>query len=215
MISAANASEREDFIRFISLMCMGRGAGGRMMEKDTHGGIAIMGMLFLKGARTPSQLAAHMHVTPGRISTAISRLQAKGLVKTVNDTADRRRVLIELTDEGQMAVRQHFEEITGRFLWVFNQMGAHRSRQFVELMSDFFTYLSVAVTNNNEPPTSEQVDEAFRERDERLERNIPVVRRAVAAVFGDEIDTSAAENIWVASNSGVFDSETDMRTATV
>jgi DNA-binding MarR family transcriptional regulator len=54
---------------------------------------------------TLNELARHMGVTAGTMSLAIDRLEHKGFVVRLRDTADRRRVHLRLTAAG-MRVRQ-------------------------------------------------------------------------------------------------------------
>ena len=52
------------------------------------------------------ELAAHERVTPPALSNRIDRLERDGLVSRTPDTADRRRVGLSLTDEGQRVLRR-------------------------------------------------------------------------------------------------------------
>lgn len=53
--------------------------------------------------RTPSELTRELQVDPGAVSRSLDRLEAKGLVRRVRSTEDRRAVRLELTEEGQQA----------------------------------------------------------------------------------------------------------------
>ena len=52
------------------------------------------------------RLARALSVTPPNISTMVDRLEAKGLVRRVRSSEDRRVVNLELTDEGRVAAKQ-------------------------------------------------------------------------------------------------------------
>src|SRR5262245_47680327 len=51
------------------------------------------------GRITAGRLAELARLSPGATTTAIDRLEAKGLARRVRDTEDRRRVLVEVTPE--------------------------------------------------------------------------------------------------------------------
>ena len=51
------------------------------------------------GRMTAGQLAAAARLTSGAVTAVLDRLEAAGLVRRVNDPADRRRVLVEITPE--------------------------------------------------------------------------------------------------------------------
>lgn len=141
----------------------------RSMERGRHGEMSVMRMLMTHGRRTPSQLAAAMHVTSGRVSTVISSLMKKGWVTRAEDPSDRRRVVVALTDEGRRAARAHVEAMQSDLRWVFERMGERRTREFVDLVSDFLTYMSLL--GPDEPrPDERRIREAFARRDEERAR---------------------------------------------
>ena len=49
------------------------------------------------GPMTAGELAASAHLTSGAITAVLDRLEARGLVRRVRDTADRRRVMVEVS----------------------------------------------------------------------------------------------------------------------
>ena len=55
---------------------------------------------------TVGQLAAEERVSTAAMSKRVSRLERDGLVTRTQETADRRRVGLTLTDEGQRALRR-------------------------------------------------------------------------------------------------------------
>ena len=91
------------------------------------------------------------------------------------DPEDRRSVVVELSDEGRRAVRQHSDRLIENLSWVFSQMGERRTREFVGLLSEFMTYLSICEPDGSYP-TVEQVEEAFERRARLHERMREMVR---------------------------------------
>jgi DNA-binding MarR family transcriptional regulator len=61
---------------------------------------SVLDHLDEQDAITLNGLARHMGVTPGTMSLSIDRLERKGYVARVRDTADRRRVNVRLTSAG-------------------------------------------------------------------------------------------------------------------
>ncbi len=53
------------------------------------------------GAMSAGQLAEAAGLSPAAMTTLIDRLEQKGYVRRVRDAADRRRVLVELTDQAR------------------------------------------------------------------------------------------------------------------
>jgi DNA-binding MarR family transcriptional regulator len=55
------------------------------------------------GPATPSALAAATGMSPAAMTAALDRLEGRGYVRRVRDTADRRRILVEVTEEIRQA----------------------------------------------------------------------------------------------------------------
>ncbi|TDC40907.1 MarR family winged helix-turn-helix transcriptional regulator [Micromonospora sp. KC213] len=66
------------------------------------------------GPTTTGALANRVGLTPGAASRMVDRLVAAGCVKRVSDAADRRRVLVEATDEGLERANAHYAGLTAR-----------------------------------------------------------------------------------------------------
>src|SRR4051794_8948018 len=85
-------------------------------DEEEHlnmGQLRMLAMLH-EAPRTLSDLAANHHVTPSTMSRTIDVLVRKGWVLRVADLADRRQVILMLTDEGQAAMRamgQHTQAV--------------------------------------------------------------------------------------------------------
>jgi DNA-binding MarR family transcriptional regulator len=56
-------------------------------------------ILGTRGPMTAGQLADAVRLTTGAVTGVLDRLEAAGLVRRIRDTADRRRVNVEVTDE--------------------------------------------------------------------------------------------------------------------
>jgi DNA-binding MarR family transcriptional regulator len=56
-------------------------------------------ILGTRGPMTAGQLAEAVRLTTGAVTGVLDRLESAGLVRRVRDTSDRRRVIVEVTDE--------------------------------------------------------------------------------------------------------------------
>jgi DNA-binding MarR family transcriptional regulator len=107
-------------------------------------------LLQLRGPMTPGQLADAMFLTTGgAITTVIDRLERAGMVRRRRDEQDRRRVLVEATEDGPVT------ELSGRFQPVAELYGklldAYTDEQ-LELILDYLTR-----TNEGSPEIMDQV----------------------------------------------------------
>jgi len=62
------------------------------------------------GPMTAGELAQRARLSPGATTTIVDRLEEKGLAQRTRDTADRRRVLLEVTPE----LRRRGEQLYGK-----------------------------------------------------------------------------------------------------
>ena len=72
---------------------------------------ALLGLLAVRGAQAPSEIADQCHLDRTRVSRAITRLAAKGLIRRQALDGDRRRASVALTPAGQALYRQLFDEV--------------------------------------------------------------------------------------------------------
>jgi DNA-binding MarR family transcriptional regulator len=68
--------------------------------------LAVLGRLDRGGAQTTSGLAAAEHMRPQSMAEIVDALQGDGLVDRTADPADRRQLLVELTQEGKDFIRR-------------------------------------------------------------------------------------------------------------
>lgn len=85
---------------------------GRLGVTDTD--VQCLHVLGRHGPSTPSVLAKHVNLTTGSASRMIDRLVAAGCVRRVADAHDRRRVLIEPTQEGLDRVNAAYAGLVAR-----------------------------------------------------------------------------------------------------
>ncbi|WP_330848978.1 MarR family winged helix-turn-helix transcriptional regulator [Bifidobacterium aemilianum] len=139
-------------------------SGKRLMldhvSKASRGEHLAMAYLSRAGVSNPSQLALALKASSGRVSAILSSLEKKGYITRDIDPEDRRNILVSLTESGRERAEKDMEVVSGSMRWVFAQMGRRRSHDFLDLLDEFVTYMSVA--RPGEPlPTDKEVAEAF------------------------------------------------------
>jgi DNA-binding MarR family transcriptional regulator len=92
-----------------------------------------MDILDLNGQMTAGQLAVESGLSTGAVTTLLDRLERAGYVRRVRDTVDRRRVLVELTDEA----RKRAWEIWGPIAEEANEGWANVSDEQLLFLRDF------------------------------------------------------------------------------
>lgn len=129
--------EQEAFRKLMSNIWGKKSRMQEEMSKGAKGEPFIVQELSRKGPQTPTQLAAAMRATTGRVSTLLSALEKKGQITREIDPNDRRIVHVSLTKAGE-----------------------RRTREFVDLAVEFTTYMSLCMPGKSRP-TPEQVRQAF------------------------------------------------------
>lgn len=112
---------------FDKLMKAVRGKKSQMQQaisRDSKGEPFIIRELGHKGSQTPSQLAASLKASSGRISTLLAGLEKKGLVKREIDPNDRRIVHVSLTDQGKEVDKRQREDMCNAICWIFRRWGS-------------------------------------------------------------------------------------------
>lgn len=73
-----------------------------------HSDFAVLEALLHKGPQLVSELGRRAELTSGSITSAVDRLEKRGLVRRVSDVEDRRARMIHLTKEGRARVTKAF-----------------------------------------------------------------------------------------------------------
>ncbi len=159
--------EREALDELFAAVAMKRSELQTRLIRSGKGEPFLLRYLQHHGTSTPTMLASALKASSGRISALLAILERKGYVTREVDPADRRTVLVNLTEDGRREVERGYEEMRSAVCWIFRQMGERRTREFVDLTCEFATYMSVC--RPGEPrPTSDEVQRAFvEERDRR------------------------------------------------
>lgn len=97
--------EQEAFRKLMSNIWGKKSRMQEEMSKGAKGEPFIVQELSREGPQTPTQLAAAMRATTGRVSTLLSALEKKGQITREIDPNDRRIVHVSLTEAGERRAR--------------------------------------------------------------------------------------------------------------
>lgn len=81
------------------------------------GQVAVLGFLDA-GLSHPGEIADNLDYAPSLVSSLIASLEERGLIERRSDTSDKRKVVLELTREGQeilASLQQMWNDITKRY----------------------------------------------------------------------------------------------------
>ncbi|MGB0409756.1 MAG: MarR family winged helix-turn-helix transcriptional regulator [Opitutales bacterium] len=103
---------------------------------------AVLEVLLHKGALPVNAIGEKVLLTSGSITTAVQRLEKKGLVRREKSDADARMVLVHLTAEGQKRIEASFEAHAANLEQLFAILDGDERVQFARLMRKLGTQAS-------------------------------------------------------------------------
>lgn len=114
---------------------MRRGRGVRPKDMEMRGEANALHVLHHhpEGV-TPTELARACQVSSARIAKMLNQLEERGLVRREASPSDHRSVIVHLTDEGELEVRQRFERVNDYVAGVLSELGEDDARELVRLV---------------------------------------------------------------------------------
>ena len=87
-----------------------------------------------QGGATSGELGGRVGLGSGRMADALKSLEEKNLIDRSGDAADRRRVIVSITDDGRTLVRDKRTLVLGQLRRTLAGLGEQDAREFVRLM---------------------------------------------------------------------------------
>ncbi|MGM9951281.1 MAG: MarR family winged helix-turn-helix transcriptional regulator [Lysinibacillus sp.] len=96
-------------------------------------------LAFQKDGVPSGQLSEALHVSTGRVASALKSLEKKQLIMRRTDGADKRRVNVHLTDKGKESILEKHAEAIEQMEKSLRKLGKEDAKKFVELSKRFFS----------------------------------------------------------------------------
>ena len=96
-------------------------------------------LTFQKDGVTSGQLSEALHVSTGRVASALKSLEKKQLIVRHTDGVDKRRVNVHITDKGKQSTLEKHEEAIEQMEKSLKKLGEEDAKIFVELSKRFFS----------------------------------------------------------------------------
>lgn len=87
-----------------------------------------------EGSVTAGRLAELAGLTTGAVTAVVDRLESKGLVRRVRDTQDRRRVMVELTDEARTRIFELYGPLVDVGVSLMARFSSDELRAMLEML---------------------------------------------------------------------------------
>jgi len=83
----------------------------------------------------PGEISETMGVSTARIAATLNSLEGKGLISRQIDSIDRRRILVEITEDGKALAQQRKQEMFKKAEQVMVALGEEDSRQLLRIVN--------------------------------------------------------------------------------
>lgn len=87
-----------------------------------------------EGNVIPSDISREMGISSARIAATLNSLESKGLITRQIDVEDRRRIIIDITDEGRKMVKEHHKKIVGITINMLEYLGEKDALELIRIM---------------------------------------------------------------------------------
>jgi len=95
---------------------------------------AVLELLLHKGPTPVNRIGARVRLTSGSITTAVDRLERRGLVERRNDPGDRRSRIVHLTDAGRRMIACAFADHEKAMEEAASGLNAAERGQLIDLL---------------------------------------------------------------------------------
>jgi DNA-binding MarR family transcriptional regulator len=96
--------------------------------------LRCLDILDRNGPLTAGRLAVAMHLSTGAVTTLVDRLERAGYARRVRDTADRRRVLVELEPETRHRTMEFYEPLYFETVRLLETRSDEEIEQMIEFL---------------------------------------------------------------------------------
>ena len=120
-------------------------------------GFQVVALLEMQGALPMSRLAEEIGVALPNATGIVGRLEERGIVERIHDTADRRIVLVGLTDEGRRLIGEMESVRRARMTRLIATLDAAQQERLLQTVNDLrvaATHLHDQDNANPEPSTA-------------------------------------------------------------
>ena len=93
------------------------------------------------GSGIPTEISSELGISTARIAATLNNLEAKGLITRRIDELDRRRILVELTEAGQIREANHAKHIMGVLVHMLEDLGEHDATEFLRILKKISSHV--------------------------------------------------------------------------
>lgn len=105
------------------------------IQESVKGEKVLLACLFQNGGEcSPGKLADSLNVSAARVAAILKSLESRNYIERILDGADKRRVLVKLTEKGDKFVEELKELVLSHALTIFDRLGENDSLEFIRIV---------------------------------------------------------------------------------
>lgn len=106
-------------------------------KKLTLGQFAVLEALYHKGSLSVGQVQEKILSTSGTITVIVSNLEARGYIYRKQDSRDKRKFILSLTDAGREVIAEVYPENEAKIISIMQFWTAEEQRSLTEILKRF------------------------------------------------------------------------------
>lgn len=127
--------------KLVRLIIENRAGCFSKIEKSIKGEMMVIKYLYtIEKTTSPKSLSEALNISSARIAVILNSLEKKDLIVRTMDPSDRRRISVELTNQGEKTAKFEMDKMRNVLIQIFIQMGETDTKHFIELVSVFLDY---------------------------------------------------------------------------
>lgn len=108
---------------------------GKSVDEKMRGETFVLGFIREQNAAVvPSEIGDEGCVSSARVAVILNSLERKGLIIRMIDPSDRRRILVNITEEGRIVAEDHKRKMLEHFAQMMKMLGEHDAKEYVRIV---------------------------------------------------------------------------------
>ncbi len=80
------------------------------------------------------EIAGTLRLSPGRTTNIINVLEKRGYIVKENDRADKRKVYVSLTSDGERHIMEKYNQAIARYCMIFEKIGEQDAEEYFRIL---------------------------------------------------------------------------------
>ena len=106
------------------------------LTNPDKGCIAVMSRIYLNKGMCSHEIAKELNLSRARLSSIVKKLKKKKYITTRFQINDKRKILIEITEEGSKVVKESYRKMKERLNNLFIKLGEEKTNLMISLLKD-------------------------------------------------------------------------------